>query len=151
MNDPHLDDRHRELLARARDFGERHLRAVARAEEDPAGSTAEAVVRLAEAGLLPAVVPPRFGTADARTIAVLREGLAYYSLAAESVLTAHGLAAHLLSASGSEPQRARWMPSLASGTTLAALAVAEPEAGSDLGSIRTVATADGPLWRLDGD
>ena len=82
---------------------------------------------------------------------MLRERLAYFSLAAESVLTAHGLAAHLLSSAGNETQRVRWMPALAAGTTLAALAVAEPEAGSDLGAIRTTAMADGALWRLDGE
>ena len=151
MNDPHLDDRHRELAARARDFGERHLRASAPAEDDPAGTAAEIAARLGEAGLLQAVVPPRFGAADARSIAVLRERLAYYSLAAESVFTAHGLAAHLLSATGSEGQRARWMPALAAGTTLAALAVAEAEAGSDVGGIRTTAVPEGALWRLDGE
>ena len=110
MNDPHLEERHRELATRARDFGERHLRAVARSEEDPAGSAAEVAAQLAGAGLLQAVVPPRFGSADARSIAVLRERLAYFSLAAESVLSAHGLAAHLLSSAGNEAQRARWMP-----------------------------------------
>jgi acyl-CoA dehydrogenase len=151
MNDPHLEERHRELAARARDFGERHLRAVGRSEEDPAGSAAEVAAQLAEARLLQAVVPPRFGSADARTIAVLRERLAYFSLAAESVLTAHGLAAHLLSSAGNETQRVRWMPALAAGTTLAALAVAEPEAGSDLGAIRMTAMADGARWRLDGE
>jgi acyl-CoA dehydrogenase len=151
MNDPHLEDRHRELQARARDFGERHLRAVSRVEEDPAGRAAEVAGQLARAGLLQAVVPPRFGTADARAIAVLRERLAYFSLAAESALTAHGLAAHLLSSTGSEAQRARWMPALAAGATLGALAVSEPEAGSDLGAIRTTAAADGGLWRLDGE
>jgi acyl-CoA dehydrogenase len=151
MTDPHLDDRHRELAARARDFGERNLRAVAHAEEDPVGSAAQVANALAEAGLLQAVVPPRFGAADARTIAVLREQLAYFSLAAESVFTAHGLAAHLLSATGNEMLRARWMPALAAGTTLAALAVAEPEAGSDLGSIRTSAVSDGAVWRLHGE
>jgi acyl-CoA dehydrogenase len=150
MNDPHLEDRHRELAARARDFGERRLRAVGRSETDPAGSSAEVAAQLAEAGLLRAVVPPRFGSADARTIAVLRERLAYFSLAAESVLTAHGLAAHLLSSGGTETQRARWLPAFAAGTTLAAPAVAEPEAESDLGGIRTTAVADGALWRLDG-
>jgi alkylation response protein AidB-like acyl-CoA dehydrogenase len=151
MNDPHYGEWHVELAARARDFGERHLRASAPVEDDPTGRSAEVMTRLAEAGLLQAVVPPRFGSADARSIAVLRERLAYYSLAAESVFAAHGHAAHLVSAGGSEGQRARWMPALAAGTSLGALAVAEPEAGSDVGGIRTTAVPEGALWRLDGE
>jgi alkylation response protein AidB-like acyl-CoA dehydrogenase len=151
MSDPHYGERHAEIAARARDFGERHLRASAPVEDDPAGRSAEMMTRLAEAGLLQAVVPPRFGSADARSIAVLRERLAYYSLAAESVFAAHGHAAHLVGAGGSEGQRARWMPALAAGTSLGALAVTEPEAGSDVGGIRTTAVPEGALWRLDGE
>jgi acyl-CoA dehydrogenase len=151
MTDPHLDEWHRELASRARDFGERHLRASAPAEDDPAGRGAEVVARLAEAGLLQAVVPPRFGSADARSIAVLRERLAYYSLAAECVFTAHGHAAHLVAAGATEGQRARWLPALAAGSSLGALAIAEPEAGADVGGVRTTATAEGGPWRLDGE
>ena len=151
MSDPHLDVWHRELASRAREFGERHLRAIAPAEDDPAGRCAEVVAQLAEAGLLQAVVPPRFGSADARSIAVMRERLAYYSLAAESVFAAHGHAAHLLAAGGSEGQRARWLPALAAGTSLGALAVAEPDAGADVGGIRTTAVSESGRWRLDGE
>jgi acyl-CoA dehydrogenase len=151
MRDPHLEDRHRELWTRADALGERHLRAVGRAEEDPEGRAAEVAALLAGAGLLQAVVPPRFGTADARGVLVLRERLAYFSLLAESVLAAHGLAAHLVAAGGAEPLRARWLPALAAGTALGAVAVSEPEAGSDLGAIRTTARAEGSLWRLEGE
>lgn len=150
MRDPHLEDRHRELWTRADEFGERHLRAIGRAEEDPGGRAAEVAALLAGAGLLQAAVPPRFGTADARGLVVLRERLAYFSLLAESVLAAHGLAAHLVAAGGAEPLRARWLPALAAGTAQGAVAVSEPEAGSDLGGARTRAVKDGDLYRLTG-
>jgi len=150
MLDPHLEDRHRELAARVRERGERHLRAVAGDEEDPSRRAAEIGAWLGEAGLFQPAVPPPFGTMDARSALVAREGLAYFSLLAEAVFSAQALAAHPISAAGSDAQRGRWLPALASGSVLGALAATEPDAGSDLGATRTVAEADGSLFRLSG-
>jgi len=148
--DPHLEERHRELAGRVREFGERHLRGAAGDEEDPSGRAAEVVAQLGEAGLLSWAVPPPFGALDARSALVAREGLAYYSLLAEAVFSAQALAAHPLAAAGSDVQRGRWLPALADGTAAGALAVTEPEAGSDLAAVRTLAERDGALFRLTG-
>jgi acyl-CoA dehydrogenase len=150
MLDPSLEDRHHELAARVREVGTRHLSAVARDEEDPSRRAAEIGAQLGEAGLLNCAVPPPFGSMDARSALVAREGLAWFSLLAETVFSAQALAAHPIGAEGSDAQRARWLPALASGSVLGALAVTEPEAGSDLGAIRTVAQPDGTLFRLTG-
>lgn len=150
MVDPHLEDRHRELASLVREEGEKHLRAVARDEEDPAGRAAEIGAQLGGAGLLRSAVPPPHGAMDARSALVAREGLAYFSLLSESVFSAQALAAHAVSAAGSDAQRSRWLPALASGAVLGALAAAEPEAGSDLGAVRTVAEEDGSVFRLSG-
>jgi acyl-CoA dehydrogenase len=150
MLDPHLEDRHRELAARVRERGERQLRAVAADEEDPCRRAAEIGAWLGEAGLFQPAVPPPFGTMDARSALVAREGLAWFSLLAEAVFSAQALAAHPVAAAGSDAQRGRWLPALASGSVLGALAATEPDAGSDLGATRTVAEADGSLFRLSG-
>jgi acyl-CoA dehydrogenase len=150
MIDPHLDDVHRELERRFRDFGEDHLRAVARHEEDPLERAREVGARLGEAGLLDPAVPAPFGSASARAVVVAREGLAYFSLLAEMVFASQALAAHLVDAGGSEVQRQRWLPPLASGEVLGAVALSEPDAGADLGAARTRAEEDGALWRLSG-
>lgn len=150
MSDPHLEERHRELASRVGELGERHLRAVARNEEDPPRRAAEIGALLGEAGLLKHAVPPPLGAMDARGALVAREGLAYFSLLAEAVYAAQALAAHPVAAVGSEAQRGRWLPALASGSVLGALAVTEPEAGSDLGGVRTLAEKDGSLFRLTG-
>jgi len=148
--DPHLEDRHRELALRVRELGERNLRAVARDEEDPRRRAAEIAALLAQADLLRPAVPPPVGTMDARSLLVAREGLAYFSLLAESVLAAQALAAHPIAAAGTDAQRGRWLPALASGSVTGALAATEPEAGSDLGAVRTQAEKDGSLYRLSG-
>jgi acyl-CoA dehydrogenase len=148
--DPHLEERHRELAGRTTEFGERHLRGTAGDEEDPSGRAAEIVALLGQAGLLGWAVPPPFGAFDARSAVVAREGLAYYSLLAEAVFSAQALAAHPIAAAGSDVQRGRWLPALADGSAAGALAATEPEAGSDLAAVRTLAETDGALFRLSG-
>jgi acyl-CoA dehydrogenase len=148
--DPHLEDRHHELAKKVRELGERHLRGAAGDEDDPSRRAAEIAAQLGDGGLLKVAVPPPFGTFDARSALVGREGLAYFSLLAEAVFSAQALAAHPLAAAGSDAQRGRWLPALADGSATGALATTEPEAGSDLGAIRTVAERDGSLFRLSG-
>ncbi len=52
---------------------------------------------------------------------------------------------------GTDAQKARWIPKLASGEALSTMALTEPQAGSDLSVIRTKAIRDGEIWRLDGE
>jgi acyl-CoA dehydrogenase len=150
MIDPHLGEAHRDLADRFAEFGERHLRAVTRDEDDPGGRAREVCGLLGEARLLAASVPAPFGSRDARAVLVARESLAYFSLLAEMVFATQALTAHLLHAAASEIQRHRWLRALAAGSVLGTVALAEPEAGSDLSAVRTVAEADGSLWRLTG-
>jgi acyl-CoA dehydrogenase len=150
MLDSRLEDRHRELAVLVRRHGEEHLRAVLSDEDAPRRRAAEVGAGLAGAGLLRCAVPAPSGSLDARSALVVREGLAYYSLLAESVWSAQASAAHPLAAAGSDGQRGRWLPALAAGSVLGALATTEPEAGSDLGSVRTLAEEDGSLFRLSG-
>jgi acyl-CoA dehydrogenase len=150
VSDPHLEDRHRELASRVRGLGERLLRGAAGDEEDPPRRAAEVAAQLGDAGLLKWAVPAPFGEFDSRSALVAREGLARFSLLAEAVFSAQALAAHPLAAAGTEAQSGRWLPALAAGSATGALAATEPEAGSDLGAVRTVAERDGSLFRLSG-
>ncbi|HKZ21397.1 MAG TPA: acyl-CoA dehydrogenase family protein [Acidimicrobiia bacterium] len=51
---------------------------------------------------------------------------------------------------GSPDQKARWLPSMVAGETITAIAVTEPDAGSDVAAIRTRAARDGDGWRING-
>ena len=149
MNDPCFEDRHRTLAARVRTFGQEQLRPGA--EEDIPGPRAGALAgALAEAGILAAAVPPPHGFMDVRSLVAVREGLAWFSGAADRAFATQGLGAHPVAIAGTEVQRNRWLPDVAAGRILCAFAVTEPEAGSDLESVRTSAQKDGALWRLDG-
>ncbi len=103
---------------------------------------------LAEAALFELVVPE--GKHDTRALCLAREMLGYVSPRADSIFAVQGLGVHALIAAGSEAQRAQ-LPAFRRGAGIAAFALTEPEAGSDVAAIstRAAATADG--YRLDGD
>jgi acyl-CoA dehydrogenase len=101
----------------------------------------------------PAGVGPRGATrlsVDLRAVCLAREMLAYVSPRADSILVCQGLGTYAIGAAGSPAQRAE-LPAFARGDRIAAFALTEPEAGSDVAAIamRATATADG--FRLDGD
>ena len=62
----------------------------------------------------------------------------------------HNIATHYITAYGTEEQRARWLPQLASGDMVAAIAMTEPGTGSDLQAVKTTAIADGNEYCING-
>ena len=148
--DAFLEDRHLALADRARVFGEQRLRATAQDEAHAAARTREIVSGLASAGLLRFAVAPPHGAMDLRSLVAIREQLAYFSSLADTAFAMQGLGSHVVSRAGTDVQKNRWLPAIAGGDLLAAFAVTEPEAGSDLAGVRTRATADGAVWRLRG-
>jgi acyl-CoA dehydrogenase len=150
MDEPFLEDRHRQLGEKVRTFGDKRLRGGAADESDPAGRTREIVAALARAKILEAAVPAPFGTMDLRSLVTVREGLAYFSSLADTAFAMQGLGSHPLSLAGTDVQKNRWLPAVGAGEVLCAFAVSEPEAGSDLAAVRTRADRDGALWRLSG-
>ena len=107
-----------------------------------------AAAALAEAALFELVVPT--GKIDTRGLCLAREMLGYVSPRADSIFAVQGLGTHSLLLAGTADQKAQ-LKAYARGAAIAAFALTEPEAGSDVASIQTraVATADG--YRLDGD
>jgi acyl-CoA dehydrogenase len=148
--DAFLEDRHHALRERTQAFGEEHLRAAAHDESDPDGRTRDAVRAMAEAGVLPAAVPPPYGSMDLRSVVVIREALAYYSGLADTAFAMQGLGSYPVSRAGTDIQKRRWLPPVVSGEVVCGFAVTEPDAGSDMGGVRTRAQPDGALWRLTG-
>ena len=149
MTTPYLEARHSDLAERVRAFGEAHLRA-AHDDADLVSRTRELVLRLSDAGLLGYAIPAPHGAMDLRSLIVVRENLAYFSSLADTAFAMQGLGSHALSLAGTEIQKKRWLPAVAHGEILAAFALTEPEAGSDLAGVRTIADRDGGFWRLSG-
>nr|WP_220481833.1 acyl-CoA dehydrogenase family protein [Nocardioides ginsengisegetis] len=64
--------------------------------------------------------------------------------------TNNGIAGHVLLEGGTEQQKKRWLPELASGRVVASFALTEPDAGSNPAGLKTLAKQDGDGWRIDG-
>lgn len=106
-----------------------------------------AVAALAD--LFELVAPPD-AKLDSRSLCLAREMLGYASPRADSIFAVQGLGVHALLLAGSDAQRAQ-VAAFARGAAIAAFAVTEPEAGSDVASIQTRAAATADGYRLDGD
>jgi acyl-CoA dehydrogenase len=148
--DPFFEQYHEDLLQRVKAFGEKRLRASAADEADPEARTHQIVLQLAEADLLGAAVPPPRGFMDLRALVAVREGLAYFSSLADTAFAMQGLGSYPISLAGTDVQKSRWLGAVVSGEVLCGFAVTEPDAGSDLGGVRTRARPDGTIWRLAG-
>ncbi len=110
--------------------------------------------RMGELGFLGVRYPAEFGGSEMDTIAtaVLAEelGRSTFGGFAITVLVHTDMASPHLANSGDPAQLARYMPGIISGEMIAAVAVTEPDAGSDVASIRTIARRDGDEWVLNG-
>jgi len=88
---------------------------------------------------------------DVRSLVLIREALGQVSPLADAIFAVQGLGSYPIVLAGSEAQRERWLPGVVRGDRVAAFALTEPEAGSDVASLQTTARRDGDEWILDGD
>jgi acyl-CoA dehydrogenase len=123
-------------------------------ESDDRAACKDWVRRLGAAGWLRYCVPAAHGGAlpalDSRALVILRETLAYHSPLADFALAMQGLGSGAITLAGSAAQQAAYLPAVARGEKIAAFALSEPEAGSDVAGMRLRATPVGDGWRLDG-
>jgi alkylation response protein AidB-like acyl-CoA dehydrogenase len=112
----------------------------------------EIITALADHGYLglPIAAEHGGGGADAITLGLLAAELGRVCSSVRSLLTVHTMVAHAIARWGTAEQRATWLPQLAAGTRIAALAVSEPEIGSDAAGVQTTITDVGDGIRLDG-
>lgn len=152
---PFFDDTHRALARSLGDWCSTTLR------DEPHGGDVDAqcrslVRRLGEAGWLRrAVAGSAHGGAgesiDTRSICLLRETLAWHHGLADFAFAMQGLGSGAISLQGSAEQRARYLPKVARGEAIAAFALSEPDAGSDVAAMQCAARDDGDAYVLDGE
>jgi len=110
--------------------------------------------RLGAGGWLSYVVPAAYGGVsdqlDVRALCLIRETLARHSGLADFVFAMQGLGSGAITLFGSEDVKQRYLPAVARGETVAAFALSEPDAGSDVAAMAMTAQADGDGCRLDG-
>ena len=151
---PFFTDEHRELAASIREWTRREL--WDQEEPDNIDRACRALVRqLGESGWLKYVVPAAYGGArevvDARSLCVLREALATASGLADFSFAMQGLGTGPITLFGSEELKRRYLPDVARGKHIAAFAISEAGAGSDVGAMTTVARRDGDDFVLHGE
>lgn len=90
-------------------------------------------------------------TIDTRAICLIREALAYHHGLADFAFAMQGLGSGAITLCGNEAQRARYLPKVAQGQAIAAFALSEPQAGSDVGGLSTLAQQEGGTYVLNGE
>src|SRR5437763_3322426 len=147
--DPELAD---ELVATVREWVRKEVIPVA-SDFEHADRYPEAMVAQMKAfGLFGSRIPEEYGglELDVMTYARLMEELSYGWMSLAGVLNTHTIAANLIERFGTDEQRAKHLPKMATGQVRAAFSLSEPDAGSDTQAIRCKATPDGDEYILEG-
>lgn len=147
---PFFDESHRRLAKQvdswcAQNPGKRE------SENDIDDQCRSLVRSLGDSGLLRMCVAEDDGRPDARSLALVRQRLAFHDPLADFAFAMQGLGSGAISLFGSSGQKARWLPHVASGEAIAAFAMTEPECGSDAANSAMTATRDGDDWLLEGE
>jgi acyl-CoA dehydrogenase len=152
---PFFDPAHRDFARRLADWAQRELGAGrSHREEELDAACRDLVARLAAAGWLRHAVPAAFGGAtpalDVRHLCLAREILARHDALADFAFAMQGLGSAAIALFGSEPHKRRYLPEVAAGRKIAAFALSEAHAGSDVAAIACTARRDGDAYVIDG-
>jgi len=151
---PFFEDRHRALAAGIETWAREHL---AQVPHDDVDATCRTLVRkLGDAGWLRyGVGGTAYGghgdTIDTRAVCLLRETLAKHSGLADFALAMQGLGSGAISLAGNDAQKSHYLPRVARGEAIAAFALSEPQAGSDVAAMALAARPEGDDYVLDGE
>jgi len=141
-----------ELVATVRRFVTRDVVPVASDLEHADQYPADIVATMRELGLFGVTIPEEHGGLglDLLTYIGVIEELAAGWMSLSGILNTHVMCANLLEAEGTEDQRRRWLPRLASGEIRGCLSLSEPDAGSDTSAISCKAVRDGDEYVISG-
>src|SRR5690554_6990367 len=154
---PFFDDRHSELAHEIDAWCRSELMDLDDTDVDAA--CLERVRRLGQAGWLQITVPQgpdgqwggRWPEIDSRALCIMRETLARHDGLSDFAFAMQGLGSGAISLAGSDDLRTRYLPGVARGDRIAAFALSEPDAGSDVAAMTCAATPDGGSYVLDGE
>ncbi len=147
---PFFTSEHRTLAADIAAFVDLEVEPRAVEERDVDARLREYVSALAQAGALPYAVASPGKKLDVRALCLIREALAYSSALADLAFVMQGLGTFAISQAAPEHVRDFWLGRAVEGKAIAAFALTEPDAGSDVAAIKTTATRDGDAYVIDG-
>ena len=143
-----------ELRDKVKQIAEDFIRPRADEIDETDDVTWDLIEKLAAEGLFKYVIPKEYGGITEQVmstnICIIREELSKVSSNADAFFAMQGLACYPLVVAGTEEQKRKYLPILASGKKLGSYALTEPQAGSDAGNIQTEAVLDGDEYVLNG-
>lgn len=149
-----FDQEHLALRGKVRSWVEKNLISAGEKEADIEGQARQLVHLLGREGFTAYVAAKKYGgvreSVQARDLCIFREELARGSALADTMFAMQALGSYPITLAGSEEQKKRYLPAIAKGEAIAAFALTEPEAGSDISAMQTRAVRDGDGYRLTG-
>lgn len=149
-----LSPEQQRIQSLARDFANDEVAPLAREADETGNFPMQLIGRMAELGFLGGPIAKEYGGAamDAVSFALVCEELGRADSSVRGLLTVHAnLVSGCIEKWGTDEQKRRYLPQLASGEWVGCYCLTEPDAGSDAASLRTTATADGSDYLLDGE
>jgi alkylation response protein AidB-like acyl-CoA dehydrogenase len=145
-------DVRRELVETVRRFVAREVVPVASEMEHADAYPERIVAQMKELGLFGIAIPGEYGGLglDLLTYIGVIEELAYGWMSLSGIVNTHTIAAHLVTHHGTEAQKQRWLPRLATGEVRGCLSLSEADAGSDTRNISCRAVRDGEEYVITG-
>lgn len=147
---PFFTPEHRNLALSVRAFVDSEIEPTAVDERNLDEHLRAYVLLLAKAGLLNYAVSFPDANLDLRSVCLIREALAFSSPLADVAFAMQALGTYAISQAAPEHVRDFWLRRVADGKAIAAFALTEPEAGSDVAAMRTTARRDGDAYVIDG-
>jgi alkylation response protein AidB-like acyl-CoA dehydrogenase len=138
----------------ARDFAEKEIMPVARENDESQQFPTDLVRRMADVGILGTAIPEKYGGAgmDYISYALVTEEIGRACSSMRTVLSVtSSLVALTILKWGTEEQKQKHLPRLASGEIIGCFGLTEPDAGSDAANLSTMAAKDGDGWILNGN
>ena len=141
-----------ELQQWVRQIAEEKIAPIAEEADESPTVHAGLMAILANEGLLKYCVPEEYGGVGVRVmdLCIIREELARVSCQADTNFIMQGLGSYPITLGGTDEQKVKYLPPIARGENIAAFALTEPHAGSDVISMKTEAKLDGDDWVLNG-
>ena len=112
----------------------------------------DVITKMGEAGLMGLLAPEQYGgtAVDYISYALTIEEIARIDAGTATTLSVHSMMCNAIAKLGTDAQRDRWLPTLATGQHIASFGLTEPDAGSDAAAIRATAVRDGDAYVLNG-
>ena len=146
------DEARAQIVNLVREFVAREVEPVASRYDNEDVYPSELAGMMADMGLFGITIPEEYGGLglDHTTFAMIFEELSRGWMSVGGVIGTHHMLAYMVTAFGTEEQKRRFLPGMASGDLRGGTAITEPEAGSDVQNIQTTALRDGEEYVLNG-